>query len=353
MLLNATDVTSTQATHYELLWVGVLCAVCGNVSVSVGLLLQKYAHKTNAQKVAYTSLGVWWVGIFFMVLGECGNFLAYGMAPATLVSPLGGITVVSIAILSRLVLKEPMTWDGLFGVALVLCGSALITINTPSSKAGIKDPGFIYHSLISWRSLAFFSIVCTSALYIANPLRVQWAISEAYAQTNVLCYCLFCGLVGSITVTSSKGISTALTLALNGKPAMFTQSDICWLTYCLFASLIVAVVLQVRFLNKAMMNFCSGVVVPIYYIVFTSISISAGMVLFLEISFSPLISSILLFVTGLLLAFFGVYLVSNQSMDTAIIAQPSHGYATHAKQNHGYELLNLNNIQENEGLVNT
>jgi hypothetical protein len=39
--------------------------------------------------VPYTRLKGWWLGIICMLVGEVGNFLAYGMAPASLVSPLG------------------------------------------------------------------------------------------------------------------------------------------------------------------------------------------------------------------------------------------------------------------------
>ena len=66
------------------------------------------AHRNNTAGVHYTHLKGWWLGIVCMFVGEIGNFLAYGMAPASLVSPLGAITVISNAVLSRLMLKEPM-----------------------------------------------------------------------------------------------------------------------------------------------------------------------------------------------------------------------------------------------------
>jgi hypothetical protein len=70
-----------------------------------------------------------------------------------------------------------------------------------------------------------------------------------------------------------------------------------------------------KYLNKALMSFGSSLVVPIYYIIFTSITISTGMVIFLEFKFDPFVKSVVLFTLGLLLAFYGVYLINSQSSE--------------------------------------
>jgi hypothetical protein len=41
-----------------------------------------------------------------VVLGEVGNFLAYGFAPAILVAPLGTVALISNAVIAPLLLKE-------------------------------------------------------------------------------------------------------------------------------------------------------------------------------------------------------------------------------------------------------
>lgn len=57
---------------------------------------QKYAHVRQAQrgsKPYYTSV-VWWCGVLLMGVGELGNFAAYGFAPASLIAPLGCVSVI-------------------------------------------------------------------------------------------------------------------------------------------------------------------------------------------------------------------------------------------------------------------
>jgi hypothetical protein len=168
----------------------------------------------------------------------------------------------------------------------------------------------IYDSIISWRTFVYTVVVLFLSLYIANPFQLSIAVSKEFAKAHVLCYCFLCGLDGVITVMSAKGISTAVNQAFAGNPAMFVRGDICWLTYVLILSMAVSTVSQTHYLNLALMNFSSSIVVPVYYIVFTTITISVGMVVFLEVSFDPVVRSVLLFVLGLLLAFSGVYLIS-------------------------------------------
>ncbi len=81
-----------QTTQYGWIWVGIGCAVMGNFCVSLSFQLQRLAHKNNTKGVPYTQLPLWWLGLLFNAGGEVGNFLAYGMAPASVVSPLGAVT---------------------------------------------------------------------------------------------------------------------------------------------------------------------------------------------------------------------------------------------------------------------
>jgi hypothetical protein len=79
---------------------GIFLSLMGNMLISFSLNCQKYAHNLNAKRereggeaVPYTRMRLWWVGLAMMALGEAGNFLAYAYAPATLVAPLGAVTV--------------------------------------------------------------------------------------------------------------------------------------------------------------------------------------------------------------------------------------------------------------------
>jgi uncharacterized membrane protein len=117
--------------------IGIILALCGNVLISVSLNTQKYAHNENekrsAGKVSYLRLKMWWVGMLLMALGETGNFLAYAYAPATVVAPLGAVSVISNCFLAHFVLKEHIGLRNLLGVFLAILGSVIIVTYAPSS----------------------------------------------------------------------------------------------------------------------------------------------------------------------------------------------------------------------------
>ena len=118
--------------------VGVVLALCGNIVISVSLNIQKYTHNLNQAatggEMAYTDIPLWWTGMALMVVGETGNFLAYAYAPATLVAPLGAVTVVSNCIIAHYVLKEAIRKRNIAGVILAIIGAVFIVVYAPDSQ---------------------------------------------------------------------------------------------------------------------------------------------------------------------------------------------------------------------------
>jgi drug/metabolite transporter (DMT)-like permease len=83
-------------------------------------------------------------------IGEACNFAAYAFAPASLVTPLGALSVLVTAILSSRLLKERLNLLGKIGCAICLLGSTSIVIHSPKEEEvstmeelaiKMKDPG--------------------------------------------------------------------------------------------------------------------------------------------------------------------------------------------------------------------
>ena len=312
-----------------MLWAGVLCAIVGNIINSLGFLLNRHVHVNSIENVSVLKLPLWWLATLCLVMGELGNLAAYGLAPASVVSPLGAVTVVSNAVLSRLFLKEVMSYRGVAGVACALFGAVLVVVDTPVSA----DDTCIYDCIVSYEGLAMLLIVLIGCFVLANPLNLWGLVSREYANTHVVLYCMICSLLGVITVASAKGIAIAIEQTVGGDDFMFTDGKTAWLTVVLIVSVIASNVLQLYFLNVALIHFQASLVVPVYYILFTSASIATGMILFHETVFEPLIRCVILFVVGVLMAFAGVYLVDKQSISqhqTPLISPDVPNPALHA-----------------------
>ena len=76
-----------------------------------------------------------------MGVGELCNFAAYGFVPATLVTPLGALSVLISAILSAYFLDEKLNRIGKIGCFLTAIGSTVMVIHAPKEGdvRSIKD----------------------------------------------------------------------------------------------------------------------------------------------------------------------------------------------------------------------
>ena len=87
--------------------IGFGLVLLASTGICISLNMQKLVHmrNTDAQTgqavVNFVTLPMWWAATLLNVVAEVFNLLALGYAPATLVTPLGCLTVVFNAIASR------------------------------------------------------------------------------------------------------------------------------------------------------------------------------------------------------------------------------------------------------------
>lgn len=233
--------------------VGIILAIVGNVLISVSFQITKLAHNKNRDsQVSYLKLPLWWVSVLTMAGGEVGNFLAYGYAPATIVSPLGAVSVIFNAILSKFFLREASTWVQYLGVVFALAGSVGVVLGAPYSCEVEVTADTLLVLLQQPGSLVFFlCVLCTTG-------SLGYFGKKSWMEEHVLGYTLICGLLGAITVMSSKGVSTGFRDAFAGNPEWFRS----WLIYILILAMVGSIFFQMKYLNMAMMTFGSSQVHP-------------------------------------------------------------------------------------------
>ncbi|KAB2017643.1 hypothetical protein ES319_D08G176600v1 [Gossypium barbadense] len=93
--------------------------------------------------------------------------------------------------------------------------------------------------------------------------------------TNVLVFTGICSLMGSLSVMSVKALGTALKLTFEGKNQLVYLET--WFFMFIVAT---CVIIQMNYLNKALDTFNTAVVSPIYYVMFTSLTIIASVIMF-------------------------------------------------------------------------
>ena len=120
---------------------------------------------------SYLKSPYWWAGIIMMTVGEAGNFLAYGFAPASIVSPLGVVALISNCIIAPFFLKERFRKRDLLGVVIAVGGAVTVVLsaNDSNPKLGPKE---IWGLISTWEFETYLGI--TIGLIVA----LMWASSK-------------------------------------------------------------------------------------------------------------------------------------------------------------------------------
>lgn len=74
----------------------------------------------------YLRSKLWWLGLGMMAIGEGGNFVSYGFAPASVVAPLGTVALIANCVFAPLILGESFTKRNVLGVALAILGAVTV-----------------------------------------------------------------------------------------------------------------------------------------------------------------------------------------------------------------------------------
>jgi drug/metabolite transporter (DMT)-like permease len=103
---------------------------------------------------------------FIVGVGEAANFAAFGFVPASLVTPLGALSVIVSAVLSSYLLNENLNLHGKLGCVLSLLGSTIVVLHAPE-EAMPKDLDEIAGNMLN---ISKFVSPSSSLLSILNLL---------------------------------------------------------------------------------------------------------------------------------------------------------------------------------------
>uniref|UniRef100_A0A8C4WL96 NIPA like domain containing 1 n=1 Tax=Gopherus evgoodei TaxID=1825980 RepID=A0A8C4WL96_9SAUR len=318
---NETNLSvSTYAGSKYRLYVGVALAIGSSIFVGSSFILKKKGLLQLADKGvtrAGKKLGI----------GEAANFAAYAFAPATLVTPLGALSVLISAILSSYFLNEKLNVHGKLGCILSILGSTVMVIHAPEEEEvtsldemeiKLKDPVFIAFAVV-------ITVVSLVLIFVVAPRK---------GQTNILVYISICSVIGAFSVSSVKGLGIAIKEILEQKPVYQHP-----LVYILVGTLVLSVSTQINYLNKALDMFNTSLVTPIYYVCFTTTVVTCSIILFKEWNSMDL-GDIIGSLSGFLTIIIGIFLlhafkstnITLKQLTSAAIKEPSlplHGYDAH------------------------
>lgn len=204
-----------------------------------------------------------------MGAGEACNVVAYAYAPAAVVTPLGGLSVLVAAVLAHALLGERLTRRGWLGCGLAVGGSAAVVLHAPREPA-VASVAAIVARARAPPFIAFTLTALTIAAYLAAVVDPATGRRAPWVPVSI------CSLLGAVSVCGVKLVALAARLSLSGAGPQFA-SPAPWLAAAFTAA---AVAVQLAYLNRALDAFPAALVTPLYYALFTGGTLAAAACLY-------------------------------------------------------------------------
>ncbi|KAF3042138.1 hypothetical protein E8E12_006496 [Didymella heteroderae] len=347
-----------QSGHYDESWsslIGIVTAIVGNVLISFALNTQRYAHikldrewqekeklrkrrnksstsisrlgeegrkntgngrqsseqdpllpdgepgiarvstDESAKQKSYLKSPYWWVGIVLMTIGEAGNFLAYGFAPASIVSPLGVVALISNCIIAPFMLKERFRWRDAAGVVVAVGGAVTVVLSANDNNPKL-GPDEIWELIKRWEFETYLGVT-------VGVIVLLMIASNRYGEKNILIDLGLVGLFGGFTALSTKGVASLLSYTL-WRVITFP------VFYLLVAILVGTAVMQIKYINRALQRFDATQVIPVQFVMFTLSVILGSAILYRDFERTSG-DDAGKFVGGCALTFSGVWLITS------------------------------------------
>lgn len=176
-----------------------------------------------------------------MGIGEAANFAAYAFAPASLVTPLGALSVLVTSVMASKFLNERLNILGKLGCILCVLGSIIIVLHSPK-EVEVEDLSELMEKLQDASFIVYVLFIGGISVLIA------FYIGPRMGHLNVAVYVVLCSAIGSLTVMSCKALGLALRDTISGKSNDFGL----WLPYVLIITTIFFIFVQMNYLNKAL-----------------------------------------------------------------------------------------------------
>ncbi|XP_010538920.1 PREDICTED: probable magnesium transporter NIPA3 isoform X2 [Tarenaya hassleriana] len=255
---------------------GLVLALSSSLFIGASFIVKKKGLKkagasglrAGSGGYSYLMEPLWWIGMITMIFGEIANFAAYAFAPAILVTPLGALSIIISAALAHIILREKLHTFGILGCVLCVVGSITIVLHAPQERE--IDSVIEVWNLATEPAFLFYAALVVGAAIV---LVVQFI--PQYGQTHVMVYIGVCSLVGSLSVMSVKALGIALKLTFSGTNQLVYPQ-----TWVFTLIVLTCVITQMNYLNKALDTFNTAVVSPIYYVMFTTLTILASIIMF-------------------------------------------------------------------------
>ena len=146
----------------------------------------------------YLKSPAWWAGQVLMTVGEMGNFLAYGFAPASIVSPLGVFALIANCVIAPIFFGEHFRKRDFWGVVIAVAGAVIVVLSANQEETKL-DPHDVWDAI----SATAFEVYLGVTVFLI--LVLMWA-SPRYGHRTILIDLGLVGLFGTSKIIPTTTI---------------------------------------------------------------------------------------------------------------------------------------------------
>mmetsp|Transcript_4386 Transcript_4386/g.8914 ORF Transcript_4386/g.8914 Transcript_4386/m.8914 type:complete len:811 (-) Transcript_4386:11-2443(-) len=327
--------------------IGIFFSLLGKAAINFGMILEKYAFKRNRQLPENQhkppgKLPLWWFGLVIFLSGNLGDVVALAFIQPSTVAALGGVSLVANALFSSCFLKEKFTIRDMFATVLIIGGSTIATAVNSAESVTITVE--VFREIASKTKFLIFCIAVAAIIAILlslseiygrqlNPKKLDPNPAKA-AQASVsakkilrFTYPLLSGTCGAMVMLTVKVLTEFLQVTFSCSTMTAEGSDelisVCflhnqwdkWEPYAVFGVALGVGVGQVHYMNKALEVFDALLIIPVFYVWWTVVSIVGGGLVFDDFrAFTDI--DYTLFITGCSVIFAGVVILGTRKPTT-------------------------------------
>lgn len=300
------------------MWIaGFSISLVFSILNSIGINLQKYSltkNKHAAVKRSSFQQPLWVLGFSLICLGSILDFVAFGMAPQTLLAPLAALSLVWNMFIAPIFHKEKVTQNNIVATIIIFIGVTITVIyaghSTPTYE--LEDLIQLYCQPVMYAYIisvgVFLATLIGGAKYIERP-----GSSGAYHQNglvHVICYGGSAGTFGGQSVLLAKSTVELVKSAVWG-PEVSSSSASPFLrleTWLIITGMIVCLICQISYLNAGLKRFDALVMVPVYQSFWILMSVLGGIMYFEEYTTFTFIQT-LMFPLGGFITMIGIFVL--------------------------------------------
>ena len=308
------------------LWLfGVILSIVSSILSNLGVNTQKWSMIREAKRKpedrrAYVCQPFYLLGVLMIFIGSLGDFVALGMAPQSLVTPVGGMTIVANLFFASMWLRERLGTRDIIGTFFVVAGVVSTAFAADKSKKEytldclldlyqrpnmlIYAGGFFGLFVVLYtiqRKLGKMRRQCEEEGEL-SPKYVRWMKLHSVLPPTLS------GLVGAQSILFAK-----CTMELLKKAFFFQEYEHFEhvATYAIILAMFFCVFSQLHWLAVGLHDFDAVLMVPVFQCFLISGAVLGGAVYFEDFKYLPM-QNIVIFSCGVGVTVIGVVMLAQR-----------------------------------------